>query len=246
MPRKPRIEIAGFHHIVNRGVNKTDVFYDDEDRDYFINNMCRVFNTNKIILHSYSLMSNHYHLLISNEEENLSQAMREVNSQYSFYFNKKYERIGHLWQERFKSYYILDDTHFMNVFKYIERNALDANIVSNILKYPYQSLKALIGLEKLLDCMKENRISDFISKDEILEFVESTYSDDFENEVYRDYPKGELSSSTKPIGYFFNNDKERVVSIIEAMEHGYTKKAIGRYLDTTAYAITKELQKAKE
>ena len=76
MARRPRVDIAGYYHIVNRGVERRVVFYDKDDFEYFktlLSNGCKKFN---ITLHNYCLMSNHYHLLIELEEENLSKFMK--------------------------------------------------------------------------------------------------------------------------------------------------------------------------
>ncbi len=109
MPRKPRIEIPGYYHIVNRGVERRVVFKDNSDYEYFIELLCFHSKNYNIIVHSYCLMSNHYHLLISIEQENLSKFMRQLNSDYAVYFNKKNKRTGHLWQGRFKSWYVTDE-----------------------------------------------------------------------------------------------------------------------------------------
>jgi REP element-mobilizing transposase RayT len=89
MARRPRIEISGYYHIVNRGVERRVVFYDKDDFEYFLSllsDCCEKFN---ITLHNYCLMNNHYHLLIEVKEGNLSKFMRYLNSIYAIYFNKK-------------------------------------------------------------------------------------------------------------------------------------------------------------
>ena len=103
MPRKPRIEIAGYYHIVNRGVEQRVVFKVPDDYEYFEELMCFYMKSYGITLHNYCLMSHHYHLLIETSQENLSKFMKQLNMNYAIYFNKKYKRAGHLWQGRFKS-----------------------------------------------------------------------------------------------------------------------------------------------
>lgn len=245
MPRKKRIEIPGSYHIINSGIVGNLVYEDDEDREYFLNNMCRVFNNYNIALHSYTLLENSYHLLITTHDENLSQAMREVNSQYSFYFNKKYQRYGHLWQDRFKSYYILDDEHFINVFKYIEKQSLMNQLVKSVNEYEWQSYNALVGENEAVECLKGSRILKMFGKSEIIELVESSLRDNFLEDVFRDYPKGDLTKDTKPISAFFGKGKEQIVSILEAVEHGYSQKAIAKYLDVSSYVITKKINEIK-
>ena len=79
MPRKPRIEIAGYYHIINRGVEQRVVFKEAEDYEYFEKIMCLYAKNYNITIHNYCLMSNHYHLLIELKQENLSKYMRQLN-----------------------------------------------------------------------------------------------------------------------------------------------------------------------
>ena len=105
MPTRSRIDLAGYHHVINRGVNRCDVFNSSDDKEIFLQIINKTAMMHKVILHDYCLMDNHYHLLIETEKENLSTFMRIVNANYSQYFNRKYKRSGHLWQDRYQSKY---------------------------------------------------------------------------------------------------------------------------------------------
>lgn len=96
MPRKPRIEIAGYYHIINRGVEQRAIFKEANDYKEFEELMCFYAKSYSIIIHNYCLMTNHYHLLIEIQQENLSKFMRQLNMNYAIYFNKKYKKVGHL------------------------------------------------------------------------------------------------------------------------------------------------------
>jgi REP element-mobilizing transposase RayT len=124
MPRRPRIEIAGYYHIINRGVEQRVVFKEKEDYNFFLEQLSFFTKQFNINIHNYSLMNNHYHLLIETKEENLSKFMKQLNSIYAIYFNKKYKRNGHLWQGRFKSWYITDEAYLYTLILYIEQNPL--------------------------------------------------------------------------------------------------------------------------
>lgn len=139
MPRLPRIEIAGFYHIINRGVEQRIVFKEKEDYDFFLEQLSSLSKNFNITIHNYCLMNNHYHLLIETRDENLSRFMRQLNGIYAIYFNKKYKRSGHLWQGRFKSWYVTDETYLYTLILYIEQNPIKAKIVKNITDYPYSS-----------------------------------------------------------------------------------------------------------
>ena len=96
MARRPRIEIAGYYHIVNRGVAQQAILREPSDYEYFEELMCFYMQSYGITLHNYCLMGNHYHLLIETAQENLSKFMRQLGMNYAIYFNKKYKRVGHL------------------------------------------------------------------------------------------------------------------------------------------------------
>ena len=69
MPRRPRIDLAGFHHIINRGLNRSDIFVQDEDYDIFLQIVCKACRNYRVIVHDYCIMSNHFHLLVETELE---------------------------------------------------------------------------------------------------------------------------------------------------------------------------------
>ena len=93
MPTRPRIDLAGFHHVINRGVNRCDVFNNSNDKDMFLQIINKTATIHKVTLHDYCLMDNHYHLLIETQKENLATFMRIVSANYSQYFNKKMGRV---------------------------------------------------------------------------------------------------------------------------------------------------------
>ena len=106
MPTRLRVDLAGYHHVINRGVNRSDVFNHPDDKEMFLQIINKAATIHKVTLHDYCLMDNHYHLLIETQKENISTFMRLINANYAKYFNKKYQRSGHLWQDRYKSRYI--------------------------------------------------------------------------------------------------------------------------------------------
>ena len=159
MPRKPRIEIAGYYHIVNRGVEQRVVFEEKEDYEYFEELMCFYAKSFGITIHNYCLMSNHYHLLIEITQPNLSKFMRQLNMNYAIYFNKKHKRSGHLWQGRFKSWYVTDEAYLYTLMRYIEQNPLKAGMVKDIAHYPYNSYHYFLDHDTMLECLKDSWVA---------------------------------------------------------------------------------------
>ena len=158
MPRKPRIEIAGYYHIINRGVEQRVIFKEPSDYEYFEELMCFYAKSFGITLHNYCLMSNHYHLLIEIEQTNLSKFMRQLNMNYAIYFNKKYKRTGHLWQGRFKSWYVTDEAYLYTLMCYIEQNPLKAKMVKNMDEYPYSSYHYFLNYKEVPECLQHSWI----------------------------------------------------------------------------------------
>ncbi len=156
MPRKPRIEIAGYYHVVNRGVEQRVIFKEKEDYKKFEELLCTYAPSYGITIHNYCLMSNHYHLLIEIEKETLSKFMRQINMNYAIYFNKKYKRSGHLWQGRFKSWYVTDDAYLYTLILYIEQNPLKAKMVKKIEEYQYSTAHYFLNEEPIPICLKDS------------------------------------------------------------------------------------------
>ena len=144
MVRRPRLDLIGFHHVVNRGVAKRKIYIFDEDKDKFLEILCKACKIYKVNVHDYCLMNNHYHIFIETTSENLSLFMRQINGNYAIYFNKKYKRVGHLWQGRYKSWYVVNEAYFYSIFRYIEHNPIKARMIKNVGEYPYTLLLATL------------------------------------------------------------------------------------------------------
>ena len=122
MPRGVRRKsITNVYHCIIRGINRQDIFLDRQD---FLKFKKELISTKEIYsyrLYSYVLMSNHIHLQIKDEKNNLSQVMKSIQIRYSKYFNSKYQRIGHLFQNRFESRCVEDVGYFINLQRYIHQ-----------------------------------------------------------------------------------------------------------------------------
>jgi REP element-mobilizing transposase RayT/DNA-binding CsgD family transcriptional regulator len=235
MPRKTRITEPGYYHIINRGVERRNIFLMEEDYNKFLSLLQESFKTYQITLHTYCLMTNHYHLLIETKYPNISEAMKKINSYYSIYFNKKYNRSGHLWQGRFASYYLYDDVHFWYVAKYIERNPINANMVKSIEHYKYQSFFQWKYKLKHFELIKDSKVFELTLK-EYEEFIRSDIQKDILEKIYitPKYIKqnGEMKILYKRLETFFEEDINinRNENILKAYHYGYTKAEIAEFL----------------
>lgn len=108
-------------------MNRQDIFFDDEDRHRFIETIKRFQKELNVQITAYCLMSNHVHILLQANEE-LSVFVKKISSSYVFWFNRKYGRVGHLFQDRYKSEAIDSDSYLMTAMRYILRNPQKAGI----------------------------------------------------------------------------------------------------------------------
>ena len=156
MARRTRIEEVGYYHILNRGVERRDVFLCADDKDKFVEIMGESASLYHFVVHSFCLMDNHYHFLLETKEKSLSLLMKQINSRYSIYFNRKYKRVGHLWQGRFKSWYVYDQSYLYSLIKYIESNPVKADITAKIGDFRYASsyfLKPFLINAPVMQCL---------------------------------------------------------------------------------------------
>lgn len=129
MSRKPRFYgETGIYHIILRGNNYQNIFYDDEDRKVFINRLRKYVKIKQIELYAFCLMDNHVHLLIGNGNDFMPDFIKRLLCSYVYYFNHKYERCGHLFQGRYKSEAVENVEYFKTVYRYILQNPEKARI----------------------------------------------------------------------------------------------------------------------
>jgi len=240
VPRKPRIEIAGYYHVLNRGVEQRKVFLEAEDYTYFEELMCFYAKSFGITIHNYCLMGNHYHLLLEIQSQNLSKFMRQLNMNYSIYFNKKYKRVGHLWQGRFKSWYVTDEAYLYTLMCYIEQNPLKANMVKDIAEYPYSSYHYFLNYKEIPECLKESWIVEHYKED--TEAIQAFLAHPVESSQLQELKKASSlveapNIDTKPkwedLEKMFQKPTEirkRNRMIIKAYQQGYSQHSIAKVL----------------
>jgi putative transposase len=162
-----------YYHVYNRGVEKRNIFLDDQDYGVFLSYLKFYLmppqgpkdprgpsprlspaqqlsnHNNKISLIAYCLMPNHFHLAIKQYEiDSMTNFLRALATRYSMYFNKRYARVGSLFQGRYKAVLIDNDMQLLYLTKYIHRNplALDGYTTKNLLDYPYSSYRNFTGI----------------------------------------------------------------------------------------------------
>ena len=152
MPRVAREKSnTGIYHVMQRGINHQIIFEDDEDYQTYLDTLKEYQKKSGYIIYAYCLMSNHLHLLIKEEAEDLGIAFRRIGASFVYWYNWKYGRRGHLFQDRYKSEVVENDSYFQTVVRYIHQNPLKAGIVQDIADYEWSSHREYMGKPGICD-----------------------------------------------------------------------------------------------
>jgi len=240
MPRRPRIELVGQYHIINRGVAQMCIFEEPADYEYFEELMCFYAKSYGITIHNYCLMSNHYHILLEITSENLSKFMRQLNMNYSIYFNKKNKRTGHLWQGRFKSWYVTDEAYLYTLMCYIEQNPFKANMVKSIEEYPYSSYHYFLDYKNIPECLQNAWVVQNHKND--AEAIEAFLTTPVDTQLLQELktasslveaPNLDNAPKKEDLIEIFKNIKDiktRNSTIVKAYKEGYSQHMIAKVL----------------
>ena len=147
MPRVARVNIktiTNTYHIIIRGVNKQDIFLDECDKLKFLKELKLTKDKFNFEVYLYVLMDNHVHLTICDKNDEISKIMHRLCTSYAMYFNKKYDRVGHLFQNRFKSICVDTESYLLSLIRYIHGNPQKAGICSTT-DYRWSSYQDYIG-----------------------------------------------------------------------------------------------------
>jgi len=152
MARPLRVEYPGaFYHVTDRGVEKRPIFTDDHDYVGFLDTMARMRPRYGVEIIAYCLMPNHYHLFVRTNRGKLHRFMQELNGRFGARFNKRHNRVGHLFQGRYRAILVQSDAYAMDVARYIHMNPVRAGLASSPSCYRWSSYtqygpKAVVGI----------------------------------------------------------------------------------------------------
>lgn len=189
MARQLRIEYEGaLYHVTSRGNLRERVFFEDRDKERFLAILARTKERYGYLLHAYVLMDNHYHLLLETPKANLSQIMQNINTSYTVYVNRKYQRNGHLFQGRFKGIIVDKDEYLVALSRYIHLNPVRAKVVQRPEDFRWASYRTYIGQgekEALVDAAETLRY-----------FSEHK---DKASKAYKEYVEGGMEKKESPL-----------------------------------------------
>jgi len=133
MPRQPRLDAPGtLHHVIGRGIERREIFADDIDRDDFIARLSRLLTETQTLCYAWALIPNHFHLLLRTGPIPLSGLMRRLLTGYAVAFNRRHQRAGHLFQNRYKSIICQEEPYLLELVRYIHLNPLRAGRVTSL------------------------------------------------------------------------------------------------------------------
>jgi putative transposase len=156
MPRRGRqLAESGIYHVMLRGVNRDAIFLDDEDCARFLHALGQARDASGCVVLAYCLMGNHVHLVLRTADEPIGAVVKRLGVRYAGWFNRKYGRVGHLFQDRFKSVAVEDDGHFVTLLRYVWNNPVEAGLVELSEAYRWSS-RHLLGHESQL--VDENQL----------------------------------------------------------------------------------------
>jgi putative transposase len=136
------------YHVISRGNRQENIFLSERDRRVFLKKADETFEKYSVICFAFCLMGNHFHIFLKTPLANLSQCMHQLNSSYANWFRKKYSAVGPLFQDRFKSILVEEESYATELSAYIHLNPVRANIVQNPTEYSWSSYGIYQDLRK--------------------------------------------------------------------------------------------------
>jgi len=248
LARQPRVDSIGFHHVANQGLVKEDILATVVEKDALLDIVCKACVTYDVILHTYCIMDNHYHLLLETKRENLSLFMRYINGSYAMYYNKKNNRAGPLWRGRYKSWHLLHEEYMLYTLKYIEYDPVRNDVAYSVSDYPHTLSAAIFGNHEMPECSQESIMIDEFSHRRLKEFLQSELTRDelgqLEDEKRKKITKtkkGIKQNRANPLRSYFPLNQtrdERNLAMKDAYLDGYTQGEIAKELGVTSALVS--------
>jgi REP element-mobilizing transposase RayT len=222
LARPLRIEYPGaLYHVTSRGNEKKDIFRNKKDREKFLSYLSSAWERHGAVFHAYCLMSNHFHLMVETPLGNLSRIMKHINGSYTTYFNVRHNRVGHLFQGRYKALLVQADTYAAELSRYIHLNPVRAKMVPSPEEYQWSSCRQylegtepswlstrlVLGYFGTEDEDRRRNYRDYLfeaigkeSRDPLADSVASTIlgTDDFVRDIREKYLEGKKSDRDLP------------------------------------------------
>lgn len=196
MARLARMKSStGIYHIMLRGLDKREIFLDNEDRERFLFYLSKAQEKSNYVLYGYCLMDNHVHLLLEEGQEDIGISIKRITVGYVQWHNLKYSRTGHLFQNRYKSEVVEKENYFLAVLRYIHQNPLKAGLVEDISHYRWSSYSHYIERSGN-ELVNVNRVKGFFGNQaEFIDFMKMPNNDQYlEDNIKSNYTDEKLKN----------------------------------------------------
>lgn len=244
MPRAARKKSeTKIYHVVLRGINRQTIFHDDEDYKRYLACLSEYQQISRPVFFAYCLMSNHIHLLLQETAEPLNVYFKRVGASFVYWYNQKYSRCGHLFQDRFKSEPVEDDEYFQTVFRYILQNPVKAGLCKKADSYKWSSHSPSIDqigphisydkLQNILGCKTLDTSTNSAPLREPLEYNSGRVT----NISVRKFLTSEGVLSSKDFALLDHGRKKEL--IVKMISRGHSIRQISATTGSTKWAVVR-------
>ena len=273
MARPLRVEFSGaIYHLTSRGNARQKVFFTDADRELFLDTLSQVVSRYGWICHAYCLMANHYHLLVETAKANLSLGMRQLNGMYTQSFNRRHNRVGHLFQGRFKAILVEKESYLLELCRYIVLNPVRVKGKGEIGGWKWSSYRATAGLASVPEFLSTDWILEQFGKKRakaqkqyrafVREGLENRPWEELKGQIYlgseafierhspgnqelKEIPRVQLKAVKPSLERIFAKSGKR--AIVQAYkEHGYRLQEIAAHLGVHYATVSRRLKQMEQ
>jgi len=232
MARPLRLEFPGaLYHVTSRGDRREAIYEDDDDRLQWLDVLSKVCDRYNWRVHAYCLMDNHYHVLLETGDGNLSKGMRHLNGVYTQYFNRRHNRVGHVYQGRFKAVLVEKEAYLLELSRYVVLNPIRARMINNMDQWQWSSYRSTIG---------KAPEPAWLETDWLL----SQFGRQRKHARLDEIPALQKRTMSKPISNYQNQYKDENIAIKKAyLSGGYTMKEIGEHFGRHYTTISRIIKK---
>ena len=250
MARHARIQSAtGIYHVIMRGINKQDIFESREDFERFKVCIEKVKEVSAMKIFAYCLMSNHVHIVAGVGAETLGECFKRLGIRYASWYNRKYNRIGSLFQERYRSEPIEDDIYLLTAVRYIHQNPVKVGICKEPVEYEWSSFadyisewggladtNLVLGIYSKEPAEQIRLFKEFTEKDNKDEFVDIGDDVRFSDEALRER-MADICRAGNAEEFKALSCEERDQSLLAMRKDGISIRQIARYTGLTYSAV---------